>query len=350
MRSSFLPDFRLTIPAILLITLSVLVLYTSDITLAISQGIFAIIGLLIFYFLSLIDFESYNDYIWLFYFGVIVLMVITYIIGFETRGSVRWIPLGVFQIQPSEFAKPVLILLLSKFWNSRPTNWLNISKSMLLVAPFIFLVFKQPDLGTALIIGVIWIFCLLGANVSFKKLSILTVFFLPLIPLGNFILKDYQKQRFLSFLSPANDPLGAGYNVIQSTIAVGSGGLWGRGLGRGTQSRLQFLPEYRTDFVFASIAEEMGFLASLIILILYGLILTRVLQIAAKSESRFYGVLSMGVLGMLFFQMTVNIGMNVGIMPVTGITLPLLSYGGSSMIVTLVSLSFIAAAARYGRR
>ncbi len=349
-RFSLLPDLRITIPTVLLIIFSVLVLYSSDPALGLQQGIFAASGLIIYYFLSLIDFEQYNNFSWLLYIGVIVLLVVTYIIGFETRGSVRWIPLGLFQIQPSELAKPILILILSRFWQQREAGWMNIFKSFLLISPIFLLVFNQPDLGTSLTLGVIWLFCLIGANVSFKKLTVFFIAVLPLIPILNLFLKEYQKQRILSFLSPSQDPLGIGYNVIQSTIAVGSGGFLGRGLGRGTQSRLQFLPEYRTDFVFASIAEEMGFIASVIILILYGLLVYRILQICYLGRSRFYSVMILGVLGMIFFQMIVNIGMNIGIMPVTGITLPLLSYGGSSMVVTLISLSFIASAARYNRK
>ena len=162
-----------------------------------------------------------------------------------------------------------------------------------------------------------------------------------------FFLKDYQKERIFSFLSPAQDPLGMGYNAIQSMIAVGSGQILGRGLGRGTQSRLQFLPEFRTDFIFASIAEELGLLGSAIVLSLYGTIFFRSFKIMSETEDRFQNLLVIGVIGMLFFQVAVNIGMNIGIVPVTGITLPLLSYGGSSLITTLISLSFVASVAKF---
>lgn len=347
---SLFPDLKITIPSFLLVSFSVLVLFSSDTSLATGQGIFAIVGFVLFYFVSLINFEDYHNFSWGLYVGAILLIIIAFIIGFETRGSVRWIPLGLFQIQPSEFAKIALMLILSQFWKDRLPDWANIGKSFLIASPILFLVFRQPDLGTALTLGVIWLFCLFGANISFKKLLTFFIFSLPVFPIANFFLKDYQKNRIESFLSPTSDPLGIGYNVIQSTIAVGSGGFLGRGLGRGTQSRLQFLPEYRTDFVFASIAEEMGFLACTLILVLYGMIILRILHVVYYGRSRFYSVLLMGVLGMLFFQMVVNIGMNIGIMPVTGITLPLLSYGGSSMIVTLVCLGFVASAVRFTKK
>lgn len=345
-----LPDLLITLPVILLLSLGALVIYSSDPRLAIQQIIFALIGLSIYWFLSLIDFESYNNYAWYLYIGVLALLLVVFIVGIETRGSLRWIQVGGINLQPSELAKPVLILFLAKFWSSSVTNWLNIFKSFLLVVPLLGLVFKQPDLGTALTLLMIWLVMLIGANISAVKLLVMGFISLIFTPLGWIFLQDYQRSRILSFLSPSHDPFGSGYNVIQSTIAAGSGEIFGRGLGRGTQSRLQFLPEYRTDFIFASIAEELGFLASVIVLGLYGLIIGRSLKIIQETRSRFGSLLVFGALGMLFFQIVVNIGMNIGVAPVTGITLPLLSYGGSSIIATLISLGLITSVARFGRR
>ena len=216
--------------------------------------------------------------------------------------------------------------------------------------PLILLIFKQPDLGSAMTIAAIWLGILLAAQISIKKLFLLTLIFVMIIPPGWLFLHGYQRERVLSFLAPGSDPLGKGYNVIQSTIAVGSGELLGRGLGRGTQSRLQFLPEFRTDFVFAFIAEEMGFVGSALILLLYLFLLTYILRVAYLAANPFNLLVIIGVASMLLFQVVVNIGMNVGILPITGITLPLISYGGSSAVATFLSLGMVASCARGKRR
>lgn len=345
----FLPDLLITIPSILLLSLGALVIYSSDPKLAFQQGIFALIGLFLYFVFSSLDFEFYKYYTKYLYGTVFFLLIVVFLLGVETRGSMRWIPLGFLQIQPSEFAKPVLILVLAKFWSDHGASWVNILKSILLLLPIAGLIFKQPDLGTTLTLLAIWLVMLIGANVSWLKLIAMGFISAALMPLTWIFLKDYQRLRFLSFLSPTQDPLGIGYNVIQSMIAVGSGEVFGRGLGRGTQSRLQFLPEFRTDFIFASIAEEFGFVGSLIVLTLYGILVTRTFQLIGRVSSRFGSLLIFGTLGMLFFQISINIGMNIGLLPITGITLPLLSYGGSSLITTLICLSFIASVARFGR-
>ncbi|MFH0937004.1 MAG: rod shape-determining protein RodA [Candidatus Daviesbacteria bacterium] len=347
---TFLPDLFITIPIILLLSLGIVVIYSQDPKLALQQAILSLFGLGIYWILSWFDFGFESRYFKYLYIGILLLLVIVFILGVETRGSVRWIPLGFMQLQPSELAKPVLILFLANFWANHSSDWKNIFKSFLLILPILALIFRQPDLGTVLTILTIWIVILIGANVSIIKLLVMGIISLILTPLSWIVLKDYQKERILSFISPAQDPLGMGYNVIQSMIAVGSGQLLGRGLGRGTQSRLQFLPEFRTDFIFASIAEELGFIAAATVLILYGLIIGRSFQIISQNHRKFTNLLVFGVLGMLFFQIVVNIGMNIGVLPITGITLPLLSYGGSSLISTLISLGIIASVARYSRQ
>lgn len=349
-RISFIPDLLITLPIIFLLSLGILVIYSSDPQLALQQALIALTGLLIYWFLSSVDYRYYQHYALYLYILTIALLVIVFVLGIETRGSLRWISLGPVQIQPSEIAKPVLVIFLANFWLTHLPSWRNILKSFLLVLPVLALVFKQPDLGTALTLGMVWLTMVIGVNISWVKLLVMSILSSVLAPLGWTFLKDYQKARIASFISPDQDPLGAGYNVIQSRIAVGSGGFWGRGLGHGTQSRLRFLPEYRTDFMFASMAEEFGFLGSIIVLALYGTLFLRSLMIVRSTIERFGSLLIFGVLGMLFFQVVVNIGMNIGSLPVTGITLPLLSYGGSSLISTLISLSFIASVARFGTR
>ncbi|MBI2599746.1 rod shape-determining protein RodA [Candidatus Daviesbacteria bacterium] len=337
-------NWSITIPVLLLVSIGILVIYSSSKELALQQFIYAIVGFIFFLFLSQLDLDSLTRLVKPLYILTLILLVVVLIVGMETRGSVRWIPLGFFNIQPSEFAKPALILLLSSFWIRNEATWGNILKSLLWVLPVVFLIFKQPDLGSSLTVLAIWAGVLFAARISLRKLIIVLLISLVLIPSSWLFLHDYQKQRIVGFLTPEADPLGRGYNVIQSTIAVGSGQLVGRGLGRGTQSRLQFLPEFRTDFIFASTAEELGFLGSSIILLLYLYLLTVCLVSANKSDDRFNYLLAVGVFSMLIFQIFVNIGMNIGILPITGITLPLISYGGSSLIVTFICLGLISKA------
>lgn len=346
-QNSILSDISILIPTILLLSLGILVIYSSSSQLGFLQAGFATLGLFIYRVLSTVNFESVTNHNKILYFILILLLVVIFILGVETRGSVRWISLGPVNIQPSELAKPILILFLASFWSRRGPTWRNIAISLAWVLPILLLIFLQPDLGTALTLGAIWGMMLLGANISFIKVLIMGAFAGVLMPIIWLFLKDYQKLRIHSFLSPGNDPLGVGYNVIQATIAVGSGEIFGRGLGHGTQSRLQFLPEFRTDFIFASIAEEFGFLGSAIVLTLYGILIFKCLQILHRSKSRFGGLIIFGFLGMFLFQIIVNVGMNIGIVPVTGITLPLLSYGGSSLFATLVCLSLVSSVLRF---
>lgn len=343
-------NFPISLASFLLVSIGILVIYSSSKELAAQQLIFTGIGMLFFFLISQIELQSFKNLIKPLYFLTLIMLSAVLILGFETRGSLRWIPLGIFNIQPSEFAKPVLILLLARFWSEKRASWSNIFKSLLYSLPLILLIFKQPDLGSAMTIASIWLGMLLVAQVSIKKLLLLALIFILVIPISWVFLHGYQKERIVSFLTPGSDPLGKGYNLIQSTIAVGSGQFLGRGLGRGTQSRLQFLPEFRTDFIFASIAEEMGFVGSILILSLYLFLLIYLLWVAQRTNNSFNLLVVIGVVSMFLFQVIVNIGMNVGLLPITGITLPLISYGGSSAIATFLSLGMAASCARYKRR
>lgn len=333
-----------------LLAIGILVIYSSSPELALQQAIFGAFGIGFYIFLSSFDYKTVKGLTLYPYLLVLVLLLIVALLGFETRGSVRWIPLGLFNIQPSEFAKPALILFLAYFWSVHIPNWRNIFKSLLWVSPIALLIFRQPDLGSFLTVMAIWGGMLLASGISLKKIILLILVAVLVIPVGWFTLQEYQKQRIHSFLSPQSDPLGVGYNIIQSTIAVGSGEFIGRGLGRGTQSRLQFLPEFRTDFIFASIAEEMGFVGSMLIILIYLFLIVYCLKIAGNSANTFGFMIVFGVVSMLLFQTIVNIGMNVGILPITGITLPLISYGGSSLVATLICLGLVSSIDRFKKR
>lgn len=339
-------NLPIIISSLFLISIGVLVIYSSSKDLAIQQAIFTAVGIALFFLVSRVELTSVRNLIKPLYILILIALLSVLILGIETRGSLRWIPLGIFNVQPSEFAKPILILLLAKFWSENLPSATNIFKSLLWSAPLIFLIFKQPDLGSALTIGAIWLSMLFAARVSIKKMIVIFLIIFSAVPLGWLFLHGYQRERIVSFLAPESDPLGTGYNVIQSTIAVGSGEFFGRGLGRGTQSRLQFLPEFRTDFIFASIAEEMGFVGSMLILSLYLFLLAYLLKSSYQAGSQFNFLVIIGVVSMLIFQIFVNTGMNVGILPITGITLPLISYGGSSLIATLLSLGMVASSVK----
>lgn len=339
-------NLSIILSSFLLISIGTLVIYSSSKELAIQQFIFIVVGMVFFFLISQIELQPIKGAIKPLYFFVLILLILVLILGIETRGSLRWIPLGIFNVQPSEFAKPVLILFLARFWSENSSTWVNIGKSLLWSAPCVFLIFKQPDLGSALTLAAIWFGMLVASRISIKKIIVLLLIIISIIPVSWLFLHGYQKQRVTSFLSPESDPLGKGYNLIQSTIAVGSGQLFGRGLGRGTQSRLQFLPEFRTDFIFASIAEELGFVGAVLILSLYLFLFTYLLRVAQKVKSSFNYLVIIGVISMFLFQVFVNIGMNIGILPITGITLPLISYGGSSLIATLISLGMVASVVR----
>lgn len=335
------------IPIILILALGITVIFSSNQSLAIQQLIFALIGLCGYFFLRWFDYRALSSYIKILYILTLALLIITWFIGFETRGSVRWITLGPINFQASEFAKPVMILTLAWFWSRNIASWGAILKSGLIALPVFLLIFIQPDLGTSLTILMIWAGLLIASNISFKKILVFVFLAAFIIPTSWFVMHDYQRERIISFMSPEQDPQGISFHSIQSTIAVGSGGLWGRGLGRGTQSRLQFLPEFRTDFIFAFIAEELGFIGTTIILILYGLILFFIFRILNRSRDRFGELICVGVLSMISIQIFINIGMNIGLLPITGITLPLLSYGGSSLVSVLLCLGLVASVSKY---
>ncbi|MBI2600921.1 rod shape-determining protein RodA [Candidatus Daviesbacteria bacterium] len=340
----------LTLGSALLLSISILIIYSSSVNLAFQQASFVFFGFIIYFLVSKLDYRILKNFSIYAYIFTILLLLIVLALGIETRGSVRWIPLGFFNIQPSELAKPVLILMLANFWSKSLPSWRNIGISLLIALPVVFLVFEQPDLGSALTIFAIWVGMLIPVKISFKKLLVLLVILILMAPVGWFSLEDYQKQRIFSFLSPYEDPLGIGYNIIQSTIAVGSGQFLGRGLGHGTQSRLQFLPESRTDFIFAFIAEELGFMGAMIIIGLHVFLIYYLFKIADQARDKFGYLIIFGIVSMLFFQSFVNVGMNIGILPITGITLPLVSYGGSSLLATLLSLGLVLSIARYRKK
>lgn len=317
------------------------------------QLIFALSGLALYAASSIIDYRLLRRMSWGLFGGVLILLMLVFLAGVVSRGAVRWLEVSTAQFQPSEFAKVALVLVLAVLFekNIGPRFSLKIFLlSLVLTGIPAVLVFLQPDLGTSLILLAIWLGILVSAGVN--RLYLVTMILgglLILVPLYG-LLADYQKQRIVNFINPGGDPLGGGYHVLQSQIAIGSGQLWGRGFGRGTQSHLKFLPEYHTDFIFASLAEEWGFVGSAILLILVFILLWRILQSARYSSDDFGSLLAAGVFTFLTAQFFTNVGMNLGLLPVTGIPLPLISYGGSSLWVTMISLGLVQSVAIHSQK
>lgn len=280
--------------------------------------------------------ERYSRWI---YFGSLILLLLVLFVGVTIRGTTGWFRFAGFSFQPAEFAKIglifILALLISK-WSYKYSNMrFFIAGSFLLSLP-VLLIMMQPDLGSALVLMGIWFGLFLFAGIPWRyTATILVSVILVSIVAWVFLLAPYQKQRIYTFLDPEIDPLGAGYNVTQSIIAIGSGGIIGRGLGFGSQSQLHFLPEAQTDFVFAVIAEELGLVGTALVLLLYSIILFRLLLISWRSTSEFGVYVSAGIAIFLFVQVLLNIGAATGLLPLTGVTLPFVSYGGTSLIINL---------------
>lgn len=314
------------------------------------QGLYALLGLVLFFLFSQIDYRIFEKLTFFLYLGSIVFLLSPLIFGTLTRGAVRWVQIGGLTVQPSEIVKPILVLFFAWFFGqSRITLRRFLIGGLLLVLP-VFLIFWQPALGTSLVVIFSWWGMVVGADIAWRFLALTVTPFIIGLPLIWRFLKDYQRQRIFSFLNPLSDPLGAGYHLIQAKVAVGSGQLLGRGFGRGTQSQLRFLPERQTDFIFASFAEEMGFLGSLILILGFLVLFWRILTVARQTEDLFGYLICVGVFSMLFFQAFINMGMNLGLLPITGVTLPLISHGGSSLMATMVSLGLVESVARLSKK
>lgn len=312
---------------------------------ALQQAGYAVVGLLFLFFIAKFDYRILKNWSAILYVLTIGLLLATRIFGHSALGAQRWINLGFFQFQPSEIAKIFVIVVMAKFFSDnidRMNKLFVVVRSAVYIGIPTILVAIQPDLGTALTFTSIYIAMLFVSN--FKKKYLFTAGTLALLstPLVyKYLLHDYQRNRINTFLNPSADPTGTGWNVNQAMIAIGSGKFWGRGLGHGPQSQLNYVPFKHTDFVFAALAEEMGFVGAFAVIALFGLVLFRAVRIAQSSRDYFGMFIATGIFAMLFSHIVINIGMNMGIMPVTGIPLPLVSSGGTSIIITLMAIGIL---------
>ena len=298
--------------------------------------------------LSFLNIKFWHYFAYLFYFVILLFLVWASLYGIKASGSQRWINLYFINLQPSELMKIAIIASLAKYYHRIQLNQVNTFQTIfialvILILP-ILLVITQPDLGTSILIAlsglvVIW---LAGMNIKYFIYSFIAL--LISMPFAISFLQPYQKLRILTFLNPDRDPLGAGYQIIQSKIAVGSGGLSGKGFLKGTQSYLEFLPEKHTDFIFTLFAEEHGFLGSLFLLLIYIVIIYRILRIGTISRSYFAKLFCYGYGSAIFFYVTVNMSMVLGLLPIVGSPLPIMSYGGSSMLATMIGFAIVMSA------
>jgi len=290
-------------------------------------------GVVMMWITALIDYHTLLGRVIYLYAGVVTLLVVTAVIGNKVFGSTRWIKVAGFTLQTSEFVKIVLVLLVAKYLADLRTEsltWQDLAKLAAFVGLPMILVMKEPDLGTSLTYIPILICGVLMSGLRWKYLLVLSGILVLTLPIGYYLLKPYQKQRLVSFINPDRDPKGTGFQVIQSKIAVGNGGMWGRGAKESSQTHLGFLPVPQTDFIFSSFAEEHGFVGIIVALVLYFLLIMQVVQNAQTATDKAGLYICMGVAALLLFHVLVNVGMVVGRMPVTGIPLPLMSSGGSN--------------------
>lgn len=338
-----IPDSRLFLPAIVVSGLSAFLIWSTNSHLLANHAAAVGIGLVLFFIISQLRSEVLQKS-WFISYIILLLGLLLLFTQPEIRGAQRWLIIGTLSIQVGEIGKPLYIIALSGF----VSNFLPRTVKNFVILVFagtlpIFLIAKQPDLGNAILYSAVWLALGLTGHIRFRFLAILLFVGAILLPLGWRSLADYQRERLISFAQPDYDPQGIGYNAAQALIAVGSGQFWGRGLGQGTQSHLQFLPESYTDFIFASLTEELGFLGGAVLLVAYSIMLYRILTLALATGEIFPRLLVIGAFTQLFSQLFVNIGMNLGIVPITGVTLPLVSYGGSSIVSTFILLGLVQA-------
>ncbi len=314
-------------------------------TLYLKQGQWIIIGLVLMGVVTCFDYRFICRYAYVIYAISVFLLVLVALYGYATHGSQRWIVLGGFFFQPSELVKLTIIIALAKYFDDhvmeRNYSLRDLYMPFLIVLiPFLFIL-KQPDLGTALILMFLMLSITFFMGIEWRSLLLACTGGIILIPLSWLFLKDYQKDRILAFFNPESDPLGSGYHILQSIIAVGSGGIFGKGYLRGTQTQLKFLPVQQTDFVFSVFAEEWGFIGCIILVAMFLILILWCLKIALHSRDLLGMLLSFGITMLVFWEVFINIGMVLGMLPVVGIPLPFLSYGGSSMVVLMTAMGLL---------
>lgn len=346
-------DWVLIIAAVLLVAFGMVAIYSSSLRGGDFSNLYKQLGffgasLVLMFLVSLVDNRTIREnplIILTLYFLCILALIGIFFFAPEIRGIKSWYKIGSFSFDPIEPLKIVLILMLAKYFSRRHVELYKI-KHIILSGLYAFipsvLIFLQPEFGSVMIILSIWIGILLVSGIRVRDFLLLCLAFVLVFTLSwTFILKDYQKNRIFSFIAPHDDPLGEGWSQNQTKISIGSGGMFGKGIGKGSQTQYGFLPEPQTDFIFSVIGEEMGLLGTAGLLALFGVLFWRILKIALDARSNFSRLFATGLALSIFFQMVINIGMNLGFLPVIGIPLPLVSYGGSNLLFTFIALGLL---------
>ncbi len=308
------------------------------------QAAYGLAGLLLFLVLSGLDYHVLGNLAWPLYLGAIGLLGLVLVVGRVLHGGQRWIQVGPMQFQPSEFAKLCVIILLSKYLASQTDNIKSprvVLLSLLIPAVPAALIWLQPDVGTTTVYVAIWLGLLFAAGAPLRYFAGLVGLAAVAAPAVWLVMQDYQRQRILTFLNPWSAPTTSGYNVIQALISVGAGGLTGRGYLSGSQSQLHFLRVQYADFIFSVLAEELGFVGAVALLVLFAIVFLRGFRAAMRSRETFGCLICCGIVTMIAYQVVVNVGMNEGLLPVTGVPLPMISYGGSSLMTFMGSLGIL---------
>ena len=345
-------DYILLISVILLSVLSVFVMYSTDGGEILFHTKNHFVKLAVFFplmiFVAFFNIKFWHNFSYIIYLIVILLLIYVSFFGIKSSGSQRWMDLYLFVLQPSELMKVAIIMCLAKYFHRIKIENVNSFTSItivlsIIIIPIIFVI-SQPDLGTSILIALSGLIILWLGGMKIKYFIYSFITFLISLPFIISFLKPYQKLRILTFLDPDRDPLGAGYQIIQSKIAIGSGGLNGKGFLKGTQSYLDFLPEKHTDFIFTLFSEEFGFIGSVGLLILYSIIIFRIIRIGAISRSNFARLFCFGYAFAIFIYIVVNLSMVLGLLPIVGSPLPIMSYGGSSMLATMIGFGIVLSA------
>lgn len=331
-------DYALLAIIAIMLAISVLVLRSIASTLFPLYFLYFILGIGAFFLFSSIDFDVVSIFSKHLYIFSIVLLILPLIIGQVTRGAIRWIPIGPLTIQPAEIVRPFLLVFFANYLTEKEVDSKRLLRAVGLLALPAFLILIQPSLGVTVLTIVAFVGVTLAANINKKYYLIGGLVLALLIPSSYFLLHDYQKSRIVSFLYPEQDPSGAGYNSIQSMISVGSGGLFGKGLGKGVQTQLAFLPEKHSDFIFAAVSEELGFVGAAVLLAVTFAFLLKLIKMLENANSRTGRAFMAGFFLTIFAQVIIHIGMNMGMFPITGLPYPLVSAGGSSLLATMTGL------------
>ncbi|OWK27109.1 MAG: hypothetical protein US76_00600 [Parcubacteria group bacterium GW2011_GWA2_38_13b] len=343
-------DWLLFSAVILLFAIGLFTVYSVDTSLDFfkKQLIWGGIGIIMFFLTGFIDYRIFKNHsftVIFLYIVIVILLIFLLLVNFKIRGAASWFRIVNFNFQPAEFAKLILVFLLAKYFSVRHIEMYKI-KHIIISGIYVgipgFLIFAQPDFGMATVLFILWFGIIMITGIKPYHFGIISGSGAIAAAIGwFFVLKDYQKARILFYLKPDIDPLGHGYNLIQSLASIGSAGFWGKGLGHGSQARFGFLPEAHTDFIFASFVEEWGGLGAIFLVLLLIFILYRMIKIFLSSSNNFARLCVTGICLIMFSQIIINVGMNIGFFPITGLTFPFLSYGGSSLLASFMAMGFL---------